>query len=175
MADTEKNGILECIRIAILPLTSDGDFQLATVKFESEFDTIIVDLCSEKLDITFIARLGFRQKISDGLKIDCAFFDKGSKKLFWTKYLSPVLNTNLTNLDEECMQQVLNTYENEGFFGEKIPLEKKEFLESLQLLCKKVNEHLPKIYSLFTSENIDETIRVYSREFRKEIEDGNIF
>lgn len=176
MIQTEKLDLREAIRTAIIPLTEDGDFDLNDIKFLSlsHFETIIVELCSEKLDISFIYKLGFRKHFQDCLTIDCSFTVKPSNLIFSAIYLKTAHLIDLSH-DEDDYVQELEISENDTLTRNGFPPEIKEYLQELNHECIQVKKMLPDIRAIFSSENIDETIRLYSQEYRKFVKEGHIF
>jgi len=54
-------------------------------------------------------------------------------------------------------------------------LEKTGYLNEIRQLCAEIKKNLPQIKKVFDKSNIDETIRLYSIEFRKHDNERPIF
>jgi hypothetical protein len=173
MMQIEKRGLLEQTRIAVMPLTSDGEFQLTTVMWGTYDGEVGLTLHSEAVDITFQTNLRTSNTIFWFIT------DHSSGKKFYAKYLLPALDIEITtgtweyvkNLEYGFMEDRHEKYQVEIEYL----LKKTGYIKEIYRLCTEIKKNLPRIKKMFNRSNIDETIRLYSIEFRKYDTEREIF
>lgn len=173
MKESEEPGLLERIQTAVQPLIDDGQFQLDRIEYDSMYGDVDVNLCSKDLDITFHTMLR-----ASG-EVHCFFRVKPEKKAFSAKHLFPALKINIPlkkgklirDWDYKPIKTGVENYQNII----SILLETKGFLPELNRLCIEIKERFQEIDVAFDPRNIDETIRLYSIEFRKTETYGRVF
>jgi hypothetical protein len=169
----QQPGLLENLQQAVTSLTADEEFQLFTVLWGTYNGEVALTLHSETVDITFQTNLRTSNTIY------WFFTDNPSGKFFYAKYFLPALNINITtgtweyvkNLEYGFMKDRHEKYQVEIEYL----LEKTGYLNEIRQLCAEIKKNLPQIKKVFDKSNIDETIRLYSIEFRKHDNERPIF
>ena len=173
MTPSEVPGLLENLQKAVTSLTTEKEFQLVSVLWGTYNGEVALTLHSEAVDITFQTNLRTSNTIY------WFFTDNSSGKKFYAKYLFPALNIDITtgtweyvkNLEYGFLKDRSEKYQVEIEYL----LEKTGYLKEIQRLCAEIKKNLLRIKKIFDDGNIDETIRLYSIEFRKHDKEREIF
>jgi hypothetical protein len=171
MMQVEKLGLLEQIQIAVQPLIKNGDFHLEPVTLAYYDGEVTVRLTSSMLDIIFQSRLKHQAGI------DCYFKVHSVKKLFFSEYVFPALTINLLeNTDIPFMDFSSKiTWETPGISQDQgkyqvefeYLLAGSGFIRELNRHCIAIHEKKMEIQTIFDTDHIDETIRLYITELKK--------
>ncbi|NMB79435.1 MAG: hypothetical protein GYA23_10130 [Methanomicrobiales archaeon] len=166
MYSNEQSGLLEQIQPAIQPLTETGDFYLKSISINDFESAIIIQLSSPGLEMRYGATAIHSH-------VNCVFIIHSLKKFFSIDYLSPALKLNITINKGEFLENypsppsgIIETTEKYQARWDAI-LKGVNFIEELNRQCIGIRDNLPEIRRAFSPENIDETVRVYSAEYKK--------
>jgi len=171
--NNQQLGLLENLQKAVRPLTTDGEFQLVTVLWGAYDGEVALTLHSDAVDLTF------QTNLRSSNTIFWFFTDNASEKKFYAKYLIPALNINITTGTWEYVNNLeygfMNGHHEKYQIEIEYLLEKTGYLKFISKLCTEIKENLPRIKILFDKKNIEETISLYSIEFRKHDSEREIF
>jgi hypothetical protein len=167
----EKLGLLEQIQTAVQPLIKNGDFHLEPVGLKYYDADVSVWLTSTEMDMIFQSRLRHRACVDCYLKVHSV------KKLFISEYLFPALNINLLENTDNHVRDFSSIIIWDTPVKNRVPgkyqvefeylLAGSGFIGELYRQCFAMNERLPEIQNIFSSDKIDETIRLYLLELKK--------
>lgn len=165
MKKSEKPGLLEQVQAAVQPLVAEGQFCLETIEYGYQFGDVEIRLCSKDLDIVFHTMLRASTEVHTFFRL------KSERKSFYAKYVFPALHVDIPinkgkSLQDFDYRSIKESVRKHQKVIDTL-LEKNEFIPELGRLCVEINARLPDICSIFSPENLEETINLYSIEYRK--------
>jgi hypothetical protein len=171
MIINEKPGILEQIEKAVQPLTGNGEFHLESITFEDYDREITVIIRSHELEIQFQTTMRTHSRVL------CYFVVHPVEKSFISIYLYPARGIRIPINDGRPMK--------ERFPSENFPtaqkyhalidyyLQETGFIQELNRQCNAIHAEMPEMRNFFKAENLEETIRLYLSEAKKQGKTGN--
>lgn len=173
MKTKEGPGLLDRVQNAVEPLIIEKNFQLESIQYGTYYRDVEIRLTSTGTDILF------QGKLSQNTEVYCYFIAHSISKTFNLKYLALAMKINIPfkkgdyirNLNLEQFRNDENRYYKEIEYL----LNKTDFIGEVTRLSIEIKQKLEDIYPLFYSENVDETILRYTREFRRHEQYGGVF
>lgn len=171
MKTHEESGFLERIQAAVKPLTAKDRFHLKTVQYGTYYGETRILLSSQDMDIVF------KNTLKSHPKTRVLFIIHSIDEMFIAEYLSPVLKIQhfLTKNNPGLNSEGLSNQEKESDHEIQHLLEKTGFIDEISGLSEDIKKNLPALSEIFSHDQIEETMKRYSAEARKQNFSGRLF
>lgn len=173
MLDNKDIGLLKHIQTAVQPLTTDEGFQLEAISYGSYYGQVTVVLASKEMDIVFNLNLkGYPM-------VGCVLRPHSINLSFIAEFLFSALGIDISfkrcnyikGLDLTMFNGTLHKHQKIIDYL----VEKSGCIIGLNRLCTEIQGLMPNIRWIFHPDAVDETVRLYMEEAKKQKYPGRLF